>query len=64
MRFCRFLANQSGSRVESVRIEARGNECDRHRGVRMSAFGHKRDIPTLIRHVRFSTETRPRDAIG
>jgi hypothetical protein len=25
MRFCRFLANQSGSHVESVRIETRGN---------------------------------------
>ena len=25
MRFCRLLANQSGSHVESVRIETRGN---------------------------------------
>jgi hypothetical protein len=31
---------------------------------RVSALGHKRTFHTLIRHVRFSAGTRPRDAIG
>ena len=30
----------------------------------MSALGHKRTSHTLTRHVRFSAETRHRDAIG
>jgi hypothetical protein len=29
----------------------------------MSALGHQRTFHTLIRHVRFSAETRHRDAI-
>jgi hypothetical protein len=30
----------------------------------ISGMGHERTFHTLIRHVRFSTGTRPRDAIG